>query len=114
MVATAPWIRCQVVANRDLVALFLGRVDAGEAEAIALAMEIGGEVVLVLDDLKARRLARERDFDIVGSAGVLLLAKNRGVIPLVRPLLDELRAAGLRFSERAYQRVLCDAGESTR
>jgi predicted nucleic acid-binding protein len=113
-VASDAWIRRQAVANRDLIELFLGEVDVGEAEAIALATEIGGEVVVILDDRKGRRLARARQVEIVGSAGVLLLAKNHGVIPLVRPVLDELRAAGLRLGDLAYHRALTDAGESTR
>lgn len=113
-VAVAPWIRSQAAANRQVVASFLGEVDPGEAEAIALAIEIGGQVVVIIDDRKGRRLAGEHNFEVVGSAGVLLLAKRQALISVVRPILDELRAAGLRLSDWAYQRVLSDASESTR
>lgn len=112
-VAVAPWIRSQAAANRQVVASFLGEVDPGEAEAIALAIEIGGQVVVIIDDRKGR-LASEHSFEVVGSAGVRLLAKRQALISVVRPILDELRAAGLRLSDWAYQRVLSDASESTR
>jgi uncharacterized protein len=56
-------------------------------------------------------LAREHGVETVGSGGVLVLAKRQGLIPLVRPVLDELRVAGLHLSERAYREILVKAGE---
>jgi predicted nucleic acid-binding protein len=91
------------------VALRAG-LDGGEAEAIALALAAGVSPVL-LDDRDARRFARQRGVRVIGSAGVLLLAKGRGLIPLVRPLLDELLAAGLYLSGFTYREVLARAGE---
>ncbi|HZS00761.1 MAG TPA: DUF3368 domain-containing protein [Chloroflexota bacterium] len=110
-VVASPWIRTRAAADRQMVGTLQQQVDPGEAEAIALAIEIGEQAVVLIDDRKGRRLARERDFEMVGSAGVLLLAKERGLISRVGPLLDELRAAGLRLSDRAYREVLLDAGE---
>ncbi|HEY7066931.1 MAG TPA: DUF3368 domain-containing protein [Chloroflexota bacterium] len=110
-VAAAGWIRPQAVLNRQTVDALQGELDPGEAEVIALAAEIHGQVTAILDDRIGRRLAHERHIEMLGSAGVLLVAKQRGVISLVRPILDELRAAGLRLGEQAYRRVLSDAGE---
>lgn len=112
-VATATWIRSQAVANQLAFDTLLETLDPGEAEAIALAAEMGEQVTVVLDDRKARHLARQHGLIVVGSAGVLLLAKVQGIIPQVRPILDELRAAGLRLSDRAYSRAIADAGEAS-
>jgi len=81
----------------------------GEAEAIALALEMTGGVVLLLDERSGRRAAERLGVSVIGSAGVALLAKRRGVVPAVRPLLDALRAAGMFLDERTYRQVLAHA-----
>jgi len=67
-------------------------LDAGETEAISLALETRARWV-ILDDLQARRLAKDLGLAVVGTAGVLFAAKQRGFIGAVRPPLDALRAA---------------------
>ena len=86
-------------------------LDLGEAEVIALAIERGGFESVLLDDRDARRVARERGLAVAGSAGVLVLAKDRGVLPEVRPTLDQLRSASLYLSDAAYLEALAAAGE---
>jgi predicted nucleic acid-binding protein len=94
-VASAAWIRRQAPAATALLARLVEELGAGEAEAIALASELGGATPVLLDDRKGRRIARELGLSVVGTAGMLLAAKHSALIPLVRPLLDELRTAGL-------------------
>jgi uncharacterized protein len=110
-VEQAAWIESRVLRDYTDAQTFLGQINPGEAEAIALAMELGAEMAVILDDYKGRRLAREHGVETVGSGGVLVLAKRQGLIPLVRPVLDELRVAGLHLSERAYREILVKAGE---
>ncbi|TAK24086.1 MAG: DUF3368 domain-containing protein [Chloroflexota bacterium] len=85
-------------------------LGAGEAEAIALSLELG-DARLILDDRVARRRARALGVPVMGSAGVLLAAKERGVPTAVRPLLDELRAAGLHLAKATHAAVLELAAE---
>lgn len=87
------------------------RLDPGETEAIALAM-VATRGRIILDDLKARRLALRLGLHVVGTAGVLVLAKQRGVIPGVRPLLDALAARGFHLRKDVRAEVLRTAGES--
>ena len=61
--------------------------------------------------LAGRQLARERGLRIFGSAGVLIEAKSLGRIERMRPILDELLAAGLWLSDAAYRELLALAGE---
>ncbi len=111
-VARAPWIRRRPVANRPLVQALRQHLAAGEAEAIALALEMGAEFLL-MDDRLGRPTARRLGVRPIGPVGVRLEAKRQGVIPAVRPYLDALRdAAGSRLGDEVYARVLRDAGEA--
>ena len=82
----------------------------GESEALALAMENQGVTVL-LDEKRARRFAAERGVVVVGTAGVVLRARERGLVPAARSVLDDLRATGFRLSDGLYHAVLKRAGE---
>jgi predicted nucleic acid-binding protein len=67
---------------------------------------------LSVDDLQVRRLAKDLGLAVVGTAGVLFAAKQRGFIAAVRPPLDALRAAGFRLRKDVYDEILKAAGES--
>jgi predicted nucleic acid-binding protein len=82
----------------------------GEAETISLALEAMAERV-ILDDLSARRLARGLGLNVVGTAGVLFMAKRAGFVAAIRPPLDALRAAGFRLRQDVYEEILKSAGE---
>ena len=86
-------------------------LDSGEREAISLALEISAKAVL-LDDLPARRLAEELHLPIIGSVGILLVAKEHGYIELVRPYMDSMRATSLYLGDRVYDGILRAAGEA--
>ncbi len=84
------------VADRAAVARLLTELDRGEAEAIVLMREAGADVLL-LDDRRARTHAQHEGLPISGTIGVLRLARDRGLVPAVVPLLDELRRRGFRI-----------------
>jgi len=108
----APWIKVLEVANRALVAALRQDLDAGEAEAIALALETQANFLL-MDERIGRETALHLGVGRMGLIGVLVEAKNRGLVDLVRPFLDALRdTAGFRVSDMLYARVLRDQGEA--
>ena len=86
-------------------------LDAGEFEALTLALEVGAQVVLI-DEAKGRAAARKLGLVPVGVLGTLLRAKLRGLIPAIGPLIVRLQGE-LRFfvSERLRLDILRDAGE---
>ena len=107
----ASWIKVQAPTTPVKLRTLLARLGPGEADVIALATELGENALVLLDDADGRRFARDQGIALLGSAGALVLAKERGAIPQVRPLLDTLRAAGLYLSDAAYRDVLMLANE---
>ena len=106
------WLRTSPSPNPSRVAALRETLDAGEAEAVALA-EAPPKARLLIDERKGRRVARSLGLRVIGTVGVLLAAKSRGLIPQVRPLLDALiHDHGLHLSEALRGTVLREAGES--
>jgi predicted nucleic acid-binding protein len=104
------WLKVQPPSDRAVVAALATQLGEGEASAIALAME-RGDAWLVLDDKKARRVARQLGLRLIGTVGVLLQAKQRGAVPTIGPLLGALRDAGFRLSPALEREALRLAGE---
>ena len=85
-------------------------LGAGEAEALALALEIP-ESKVIMDDKLGRLVAQELEIPFIGTLGILLNAKQQGLIDLVEPLLVRLAELGFFLSERTRKAVLELAGE---
>jgi predicted nucleic acid-binding protein len=86
-------------------------LDPGEAESIALAIEIGADRILI-DERKGRQIAIDLSLKPVGVLGVLLRAKQEKLIPLVRPLMDRLLVeADFFIHTMLYDEVVLLAGE---
>ena len=85
-------------------------LDLGESEAIALAEEVGAAQVLI-DERAARRVAKQRHLPLIGTMGVLLLAKRQGLLTEVKGVLDKMQGQGTRISDRLYGQVLALAQE---
>jgi predicted nucleic acid-binding protein len=109
----SPSVQVRPVVNPTLVTALRHELHAGEAECIALAIELQPSL-LIMDDVAARGVAERRGLRITGSVGCLQLAKRLGFVPSVGPLLAELRdKARFWLSPRLIARVLRDAGESS-
>jgi hypothetical protein len=110
-VKSAPWIMPQAVANRSLILALRQELDAGEAEAIVLALEYKAELLL-MDERLGRETARHLGLRYTGLIGVLIEAKHKGLISVIKSQLDALRNdAGFRVSDALYARVLKDEQE---
>jgi len=82
----------------------------GELEAMALYKRLHAERLLV-DDYRARKVAHLNGIEVVGSLGVLLRAKESGLIAKIRPLIVEIQVSGVRYGEQLVAEVLRLAGE---
>jgi uncharacterized protein len=107
----AAWIRREPLPTEGVGALALSGLGPGEVEVIALALAMASPILVILDDERARRVAERSGLFVIGSAGVLLLAKDAGLVSSIAPVLADLRAAGLYLAETAAARILETAGE---
>jgi uncharacterized protein len=110
-VSRAEWITTRSVINRLAVQSLRLELDPGEAESIILAQEQGADLLL-LDERRARRVARQFGLPTIGLLGLLIEAKNRGLVENVKDVLDALQTiAGFWISTGLYDAVLLEAGE---
>jgi predicted nucleic acid-binding protein len=108
--ARQTWLLEREVQEGHLLRVLRTELGDGEAEAIALALEVGAARV-VLDDLDARRMADRLQLKTVGTLGLLLAAKLRGEIPSLREEIGRLRREGFRVAPALVEAVLREAGE---
>lgn len=105
------WIKTVTLNDVSLYAELLTYLDAGEAQAIALAKELGAGL-LMIDERKGREIAKDHGLIIVGLLGLLLEAKSEAIINEVKPILDKLiYEVGFRISPKLYRFVLKNAEE---
>ena len=106
----APWIKTVDLTDPQAAAVYT-KVDDGEAHTLALANEHDARLVL-LDDRDGRREAKEIGLMTKGTVGILLEAKEEGLINIIKPLLIRLRDNGIHLSESLINNALRDAGEA--
>jgi|SRR5208337_1920131 len=85
-------------------------IDLGEAEAIALCsvMKLGW---IILDDTKARQQAKSIGLQVIGTLGILTVAKKKGMIPAVKPLLEMLKMHRFYVADDVLAAALALVGE---
>jgi predicted nucleic acid-binding protein len=104
------WVILQFVTNVQVESVLALQIDAGEASAIALALEVP-ERLLILDDLKARNIAKQLGIAITGTLGIIVKAKINGHISSVKPLINRIKQTNFRISPALEEAVLKEAGE---
>jgi predicted nucleic acid-binding protein len=105
------WIRLQEVENRHLVLTLSRDLDVGEAEAIALALQVGAEQILI-DERDGRLAAKALGLKTIGVLGVLLRAKRQGRLASLELAMEELRKeAGFYIAPDLFASLLKEAGE---
>jgi predicted nucleic acid-binding protein len=97
----------EITTSPEIAAWNLGR---GESQVLALAGTHPGSRA-VLDDLEARRCAQSLGLSLIGTLGVVLRAKRKGVIERARPVIEHLRRVGLYASDSLVERALAHLGE---
>jgi hypothetical protein len=106
-----PFLVIESPLDLNRVAIFQRKLDAGEAAALALALERKADYVL-LDERAGRRIAHELGVNVIGVLGVLSEAKRRGLVPLLAPLIQRLQSEmDFYLSPTLIAEVLRLAGE---
>jgi predicted nucleic acid-binding protein len=109
-VSTADWIQTVQVKNRLAVNVLLDELDLGEAETIVLAGELHADWVL-MDEKKGRMKLNQLGLKKIGTLGLLLKAKQVGLLHAVRPEIQSLCKNGFSLSQRVIDEVLQQANE---
>ena len=105
----APWIKTVTLRQPRRALVYTG-LDEGEAEVLALADEVGG--LVVMDERKGRRYAKRLGLPLTGTLGILLFAKESGLILSVADALTVLQAAGLWLDASVIAEALRLSGEA--
>jgi predicted nucleic acid-binding protein len=105
------WMHVVTVTDKNYLRILNASVDLGEASTIALALQMSEDNVMILDDLKARKLAKQLQLKFTGLLGILLKAKQQQIISSVADIFTQLKNANFRFSEKLEKEVLRLAGE---
>ena len=98
------------VEDRVSIDFLMSSFGKGEAEVLALAKEKKADLIL-LDEKRARKTARRAGFKVMGILGILVISKDRGFIPSVKPFIEELNRQGFRLSESIIKRTLEETKE---
>src|SRR4051812_27170619 len=106
-----PFLSVRTPTDPSVAARFRNTLDAGEAEAIALAIELSASALLI-DETAGRAAAAAAGIPYIGVLGVFSRAKRAGYIAQVRPLVDRLRGElKFRMNDSLYERYVRSIGE---
>lgn len=106
----ADWFKVIDIKGTDYLGFLLNDLDAGEAEAIVLAREIKADILLI-DERIGYDIAKNQNIFATGTLAVLLMAKQKGIIQKVKPLLDEMIQKGRWYSDKTRESFLKRIGE---
>jgi predicted nucleic acid-binding protein len=103
-VASAEWIQRAAVADRLTLDQLPPSLHLGEREAIALAKERSAQ--LLIDEIRARRVATDQKIEVIGTLRILSEAKRLGLITTVRPIIGQMQSHGYRFDRVLIRQFL--------
>jgi predicted nucleic acid-binding protein len=98
------------IKDDDFIQTLAEMLGMGDAEAIALYKAKNADYLLI-DERKGRRIAESYNIKIIGTLGLLLLAKQKGLLESVKPCLELLQQSTIRIAPELYQTTLQRAGE---
>lgn len=107
----ADWIKVSQPANLQKVQTLQIKLDAGEAQAIVLALETNCDLLL-MDERIGTNIARQEGLQTIGLVGVLIKAKENEIVKEVREILSQLKQqAGFWLGEKLENQILRNLDE---
>ena len=99
------WIQIQAVSDTKYQDFLETQIDKGEASVLSLASEFN-QPLLLLDDLKARKLAKNLNFNITGTLGIIHKAKSLRLIDAVKPIIEKILLTDFRIAGGIVKELL--------
>lgn len=109
-VRASDWIRVEKIKHESNKAMFKAKLHSGEVEVMILAEELGADL-LIMDDNAAKKTAKFMGFDVAGTLGILVTAKENGYIDNVKSIMARMSEDGMYISDNVKNTVLRMAGE---
>jgi predicted nucleic acid-binding protein len=107
--AKTSWL---VVTETPSVPTIIQTWDLGAGESAVLTWAyVNPDTEVIIDDLAARRCATTLGIPVRGTLGIVLVAKQRGIIPSARAVLEQLRLCGMYLSDKVINKALVLVGE---
>lgn len=107
---TPDWIRIEQIKDIQKFKLLNLELDKGESSGITLALE-NAPSLLIIDEKKGRRIAKKLGIKILGILGVMIRAKEIGLITQIKPLIEKLEKVDFRIAKRLKNQILERVGE---
>lgn len=104
------WIIVEDVKDKQFQKYLENQVDIGEASAMALAKETT-DSLLILDDLKGRKIAQNLNLVFTGTLGIISKAKEAGHCDVIKPIIQKILQTNFRISQGIVNTLLLRYGE---
>lgn len=104
------WIKIVDASDKKYQKIIEASVDIGEASAIAFAIE-QEDCLLIMDDFKGRKFAKQLGINVTGSLGVILHAKQLGIIQSIKNVLEKVNSTNFRLPAELIEQVIKESGE---
>lgn len=110
IMTASEWIHVMPIQDNAEKKMYKAKLHAGEAEVMILAQELQADLVII-DDNAAKKTAKYLGLAVTGTLGILLRAKQQGIVNTVSPLLTEMKKHGFYIDSRLESLVLEQAKE---
>jgi predicted nucleic acid-binding protein len=104
----AGWLKTVAIPTTDPA---LPDLDEGEASSIRLALSRNGPALLLIDERSGRAVAQDLGLSVAGTAAVIGLARQRGLITSARQVFTALHASDFRIAPAVIKAVLDRCGD---
>ena len=107
---SADWIEIYTANNLSNIKEYNSVLDRGELQAISIAIELNADLIII-DEKLGRFVATSLGFEITGLVGILITAKNKGLISSIKEILDEIILLGCRINKKLYNIAIKSCNE---
>lgn len=101
------WIEKKKAEDTMAIQALVTNLGDGEAESIVLGLELNADILLI-NEKKARKIAKFMGLRVMGTIGLLKLVKRRGITIDLKVAIDTLKKKGFRISGELYQEVVTE------